>query len=478
VRRTTLAGARRAAALVPAVLLAAGLAWPADVKQAGAKPDPGPVLLLPGAKEPCRLRLEIAVDGQPPAAAWERFLDRLFAHFDTDGDGSLSRAEAARLMPLPLPGGKELVIAFDRLDADGDGKASRAELKAFCRAGGFTPVVVVVAGPAREDVRLADLFRGLDADGDGKLTRAELRRAPKVLRKLDLNEDEYLDMAELLAGAQSTRLPGPARVKRTSASGKDAVLRVALGAKPSAALKGGRADALKLAPVPGGLHRLHGPESWALALRPQRSTVDVRSAGDFLLAQFTEALGDRTALTKADLMEDAALAGFLSLLGYADRNADGKLSLSELQAYLNLVELGMHAQVWVTVTDRDHNPFPFLDRDGDGRLSYHEQVLSADLLGSKKELRDLPSQFELSFGPPAVKTWGGVAIPALKRPAAVPPDLGGAPAWFRAMDRNGDGVISPREFVGPPELFRKLDSDGDGVITPAEAARAGRRRAR
>jgi hypothetical protein len=43
------------------------------------------------------------------------------------------------------------------------------------------------------------------------------------------------------------------------------------------------------------------------------------------------------------------------------------------------------------------------------------------------------------------------------------------------MDRNGDGVISPREFVGPPEVFRKLDTDGDGVITPEEAARAGSR---
>jgi hypothetical protein len=43
------------------------------------------------------------------------------------------------------------------------------------------------------------------------------------------------------------------------------------------------------------------------------------------------------------------------------------------------------------------------------------------------------------------------------------------------MDRNGDGVISPWEFVGPPEVFRKLDSNGDGVISPDEAARAGGR---
>jgi hypothetical protein len=43
------------------------------------------------------------------------------------------------------------------------------------------------------------------------------------------------------------------------------------------------------------------------------------------------------------------------------------------------------------------------------------------------------------------------------------------------MDRNGDGVITPGEFVGPPEVFRKLDLNGDGVITAEEAARAGSR---
>jgi hypothetical protein len=43
------------------------------------------------------------------------------------------------------------------------------------------------------------------------------------------------------------------------------------------------------------------------------------------------------------------------------------------------------------------------------------------------------------------------------------------------MDRNGDGVISPREFLGPPEVFRELDTNGDGVISPQEAARAARR---
>jgi Ca2+-binding EF-hand superfamily protein len=443
--------------------------------------DSGQVLLLPGEKEPCRLRLEVVIDGKSPALAWETFLDHLFDHFDTNGDGWLSRAEAARIMPLPLPGGKELTIDFARLDTERKGKVGRARLKAFCRANGFTPVVVVVTAPSADDVFLANRFsRRLDR-GNGKFTREDLRRMPNALRRYDLNDDEYLDLGELLAWGEKVRRPtDAARVKLGGAStGKDGVLRIDLGAKPRAILVGNRTNALTLVPAaaPGGLYRLRGPTNWALTFRAVRSTIDVRSAGDFLLAQFKAALGDAATLSRTDLEEDAALAGFLELFPYADRNGDGRLSLAELKGYLALVELATSAQVQVTVRDRDRNPFDFLDSDGDGRLSYREQISApALLLGGKAEVKNLPWQFDLRFSPLAVKSLGGVAIPIVKRPRAAPVDVSNsAPAWFRAMDRNGDGVISPREFIGPPEVFRKLDADGDGVISPEEAARATRR---
>lgn len=44
--------------------------------------------------------------------------------------------------------------------------------------------------------------------------------------------------------------------------------------------------------------------------------------------------------------------------------------------------------------------------------------------------------------------------------------------WFTNMDRNGDGDLSPHEFLGDAELFQKLDVNRDGLIDPTEAQAA------
>jgi Ca2+-binding EF-hand superfamily protein len=46
------------------------------------------------------------------------------------------------------------------------------------------------------------------------------------------------------------------------------------------------------------------------------------------------------------------------------------------------------------------------------------------------------------------------------------------PTWFRKMDRNNDGDLSPHEFVGSLEAFSKLDTDHDGLIDRQEAESA------
>jgi hypothetical protein len=37
------------------------------------------------------------------------------------------------------------------------------------------------------------------------------------------------------------------------------------------------------------------------------------------------------------------------------------------------------------------------------------------------------------------------------------------------MDRNGDGDLSPGEFLGKSEVFKEMDADGDGLVSLSEA---------
>ena len=50
-----------------------------------------------------------------------------------------------------------------------------------------------------------------------------------------------------------------------------------------------------------------------------------------------------------------------------------------------------------------------------------------------------------------------------------PPTDARGPAWFRKMDRNGDGDVSRAEFLGSKEDFDRIDTDHDGLISLEEA---------
>ena len=50
-----------------------------------------------GETRPVLLRLKFQVDGKPFLVRWRTYLSRLFAYYDRNGDGVLSRTEAARI---------------------------------------------------------------------------------------------------------------------------------------------------------------------------------------------------------------------------------------------------------------------------------------------------------------------------------------------------------------------------------------------
>ena len=96
---------------------------------------------------------------------------------DTNGDGMISREEAAA---LPM-----VAKNFDQIDANRDGQVTFDELRAF------------------HEQQRAEHWKRLDTDGDGRISRQEAQaNAPRLAErfdKLDTNGDGFLTPDELRA---------------------------------------------------------------------------------------------------------------------------------------------------------------------------------------------------------------------------------------------------------------------------------------
>ena len=117
---------------------------------------------------------------------------------DTDGDGLISRAEAA--------GHPRLAEKFDTLDANKDGKLDTAERPSWQGRGGGRK-----GGQGRRGMAHAV---ALDADGDGRISRAEAATQPRFATRFDQadrNRDGYLVRSELQAWSEQRRGESMAR---------------------------------------------------------------------------------------------------------------------------------------------------------------------------------------------------------------------------------------------------------------------------
>ena len=111
------------------------------------------------------------------------FMEKLRAA-DTNGDGLISRQEAAA---LPM-----LAKNFDAIDTNHDGQLSKDELKAYFQA--------------QRQQRAANWFKKVDTDGDGRISKAEAQaNAPRLAKhfdQIDTNGDGYITPEELAAARQ------------------------------------------------------------------------------------------------------------------------------------------------------------------------------------------------------------------------------------------------------------------------------------
>jgi Ca2+-binding EF-hand superfamily protein len=438
-------------------------------------------LVTPAGK---RLGIEILVQGKSLTSSWDAFLDHWFDYLDLDGDGVLSREEAARSFPLPLQG--QNAVPLDFAHAAVDGKITRAGLKAYYRRAGFTPVLALAEPVSVTNLHLADaLFRHLGPGRDGRLTLDHFKRAPRLLRKLDEDDDEILTPAEILSLGVRSDLRVPDRCAFEWKTAQDRAV-------PSSLKLFLENGAFRLEVVQKGLEFAggvgketrrvrHADAILTFSLPENAASKSVTVSRQFVLAQFELAGGGVDKVHKSKVENNPVLQLLADLFPYADRDRDGTLTRAELEWFVDLIAEGASCQLLVRLTDHGRNLFHHLDADGDGRLDPRElntawRRVAALGVGDGWTKDEVPHCAHItlqrgfagtSFGPLPL-----AALPRGPRAASPTGRAKAGPAWFQAMDRNGDGFVSRREFLGPPELFARLDRDGDGLLNANEAEQA------
>ncbi|WP_406695302.1 hypothetical protein V5E97_30170 [Singulisphaera sp. Ch08] len=448
-----------------------------------------------------RIDMRIEVEGSLVSAVWDETFARLFSFFDGDGNGVIDEKEASRL-PSPLALRKALgsgftppvgrAPAFGELDRDGDAKVTAGELAAFYRGKGTGDVIVGV-GRLPGGARLTSaLLKFLDPDGDGKVTQKDWGAAADDMGKLDANDDELIGAGELVS---KLLYPGAAGTIQMKPPSSEATHSDVLGDLPLVLLPMDRKDtywADEIARRKPGVKSV-APAEWRGCdadghwIARLGETMDVGKfafvgghvrvsgwvAGGRLNESVSSSRQTMTTQFENPTNEPEDIAGngrrrrggnLLWLTPIADVNGDGKLDRMEFDAWLDLQSQIARGQVLLTILDGG-GLFELLDASHDGALSTRELRTSWD------RLKETGCVEEGLFDRARVPR---VVLAAVSRgyPKSLSPEQRRSPAWAKAMDRNGDGDVSRREFTGTAEKFAQLDRDNDGLIDADEAAQA------
>jgi Ca2+-binding EF-hand superfamily protein len=423
------------------------------------------------------VQVAAAFNGFVPGIPHDTVTSMLFAVLDADKDGKLSQAELAVAEKV-----------LHKYDLDDDERITVGELvpEGPASPGNRTQLRMVpsMQAPAlplllvpREDaarridarLRIAkEVLARYDKNKNGTLGRDEAGMTKALFDRLDANDDDELDTFELLRWVIVTPdAEGLLRLGRVE--DKLDAAEVRSGSKT--ALRKTASNALAFSTDDCCIH---------LVPAPALPTPADQSIRQILIQQFkTVDRAGKGYLTEKQVQTQQFIQ-LRSILLVADRDGDDCLTLEELNGWLDLAVSGINCQTTVALASGGRGLFQLLDANQDGQLSLRELGNVWSRLAPFDRNRDgcvspneVPLQYQIVVNPGgpnyAAGQPGGMAQPG--RPAVVAVPARG-PLWFRKMDRNGDGDLSPREFLGTAEDFRRLDTDGDGLISVAEALRA------
>lgn len=401
--------------------------------------------------------------------------DALFQHLDTNKDGKLSFAEldAAFDTLRKLDMNDDEMITLDELS-----QGAYVEFVFRPMARGRTdltplPFLIIHPGDPLEPIA-RQLIARYDRDQDGLLTRAEIGFDRATFERLDTNADGQLDVQEAMAWLRQTP-----DVETAIQMGEQAQHESACDLTAPEALA--RSSSPKRTRTDSGLV-LHFRDTRMEVHRDALRRTTMQNRRESYLDRFKAADRNGDGFLDSKEVYNPPFE-FVALLRLADRDDDGKLSMKELEAFAELQARAASCFTILTLADRGQSLFELFDLDRDGRLGQRElrtaraRLAVWDRDGDGCIIRaEIPRQFLLtiSHGNPqfADRTAGPPGYGPASR--SMLPKRG--PLWFRHMDRNGDGDVSPREFLGTAEDFKRLDTDGDGLISVEEAERAERQR--